>query len=78
MVWTSVERLFDLNQYQKQINRQRLSKLREAIVRDILHRLRHKKTIQKEVLKEIISYDKGVIFQFIPILFSLIFNTSKS
>ncbi|TVT51361.1 MAG: glycosyltransferase family 2 protein [Sedimenticola thiotaurini] len=78
MVWTSVERFFDLNQYQKQANKKRLTKLREAIVRDILHRLRHKKPIQNKVLKEIITYDKGVIFQFIPILFSFIFNSQKS
>lgn len=78
MVWTSVERFFDLNQHQKQANKKRLTKLREAIVRDILHRLRHKKPIQNKVLKEIITYDKGVIFQFIPILFSFIFNSQKS
>ncbi len=77
-LWSSVKRIFDLSTEQSQANNQHLSQLRESVVLDILHRLRHKKPLQAIILKEFLHYDKGLLFAFIPILIRRLTNKKQS
>jgi succinoglycan biosynthesis protein ExoW len=68
LVWKSVPKIFTLTTLQRGHNRQRVQKLREAIVRDLLHRLAHRKQIQKNIVLDILRIDPFIGLSSIPIL----------
>lgn len=53
-VWTSVERFYKLTPASQRANRATIRNLQESFGRDILHRLRHRKTIQRPLVKDIL------------------------
>ena len=53
-VWTSVERFYKLDDQLKRANRRTIGSLQEAVGRDLLHRLRHRKPISLKLLADIV------------------------
>ncbi len=53
-VWTSVERFYKLTPQLLRANRATIRHLQESFGRDILHRLRHRKAIQRHLVKDIL------------------------
>ena len=56
-VWTSVRRLYQLTPAQYKSNQKTISLLEDGVIRDIIHRVRRKKTIDKNLLIDIARYD---------------------
>ncbi len=70
-LWTSVASIFKLAGVRKAANARRIRRIRGSIVRDFMHRLSHRKTLQLRTLADIIRIDP-VILLVIPLLMSRI------
>ncbi|HEV2608909.1 MAG TPA: glycosyltransferase [Noviherbaspirillum sp.] len=66
-LWTSVDSIFKLASTRKAANVRRIRRIRCSIVRDILHRIAHRKTVHLRILADIICIDP-VILLVIPTL----------
>jgi len=66
-LWRSVRTILPLTQTQQTHNDQKIKRLREAIVRDILHRMSHRKDIQKGMLRDLCRIDPWLLVSFFPI-----------
>lgn len=66
-LWKSARTMLPLTQTQQTHNDQRIQRLREAIVRDLIHRVSHRKEIQKSVLIDLLRIDPSLAVSFLPI-----------
>ena len=66
-LWKSAHTILPLTQTQREHNDRRIQGLREAIVRDIIHRVSHRKEIQKGVLLDLVRIDPLLPVTFLPI-----------
>lgn len=66
-LWTSVNSIFKLTSVRKAANARRIRRIRCGIVRDLLHRMTHRKTVHPRILADIIRIDP-VILLVIPAL----------
>jgi len=60
-VWTSVRRFYRLTESQRANNRRTIRHLQQAVVRDLLHRLRRRKPIDGRLLRDIVRFDPGIL-----------------
>jgi succinoglycan biosynthesis protein ExoW len=60
-VWTSVNRFYPLNPQLKIANKSTIRNLQQGVVRDLLHRLRHRRPISGKLLGDIIKMDPMIL-----------------
>ena len=70
----AIAEIFSLTKQQNQICNQRLHDKRVSFVADILHRLRHHREIEMQVLKMQLRSDPQTFIFFIPLVISLVFS----
>ncbi len=58
-VWTSVDRFYRLKPELSRANRRTIRNLQEAVGRDLLHRIRHGKPVQWQLVKDAVSMAPG-------------------
>jgi succinoglycan biosynthesis protein ExoW len=62
-VWTSVNRIYRLSPALKQANRRTIQNLQEAVGRDLLHRLRHRKPLQLPLLRDTVAMAPSTLWR---------------
>lgn len=67
----AIQQLFVLTAVQKASNQQAISGLRSSFVADVLHRLAHKKSIERSLLRQHWSVDVYTFLLFIPLALKL-------
>ena len=77
-VWTSAEKFYELSPSLKQANERTIRDLQESAVRDILHRIRHLKSISLEQLYDIFRMRPSTLAMFFTLPFSIIKDKSRS
>jgi succinoglycan biosynthesis protein ExoW len=68
-VWTSVRDIYKLTRDQKTNNLRTIRNLESGVVRDVLHRLRHRKPVSPKLLLDVVRYDPSFLIfaPFVPI-----------
>lgn len=61
-IWTSVERFYHLSPDLLNANRKTISNLKESVVRDLVHRVRHLKPVPMQLLADILKMVPSVLF----------------
>jgi succinoglycan biosynthesis protein ExoW len=67
----SLETLFALNRIQADGNKKAVAALRKSFVADVVHRLTHRRTLDRKVLIEQLKVDPQTFFYFIPLAMQL-------
>jgi len=70
-LWRTVEKMYRLTQEQNIANQKKIAFIREAITRDIFHRLTHNKKIRINILKKLLKTDPSLLYR-IPLVFAKI------
>ena len=73
-VWTSTEKFYSLSDKLTQLNRQTIYNLQENFIRDIIHRIRHRKKIDFKLFKDIIYMTPSSLFLFVTVPIKIIYN----
>jgi succinoglycan biosynthesis protein ExoW len=66
-LWRSVGEMFPLTPVQRAHNKRRIQRLREATVRDLLHRFKIRKEVRKDVLRDLFRIDPFFWAHVLPI-----------
>jgi succinoglycan biosynthesis protein ExoW len=67
-LWSSVKKMYELTNDQNSHNNQKIASIKEAIVRDIFHRLTHLKKVKVSTLKKLYRTSPSLIYK-IPLVF---------
>jgi succinoglycan biosynthesis protein ExoW len=73
-IWSSVKRIYELNEGQQLANDSRLARLRENAVRDVVHRVLNRKAMPLDVLKNIVQLDGRTIWDFPVVIWKILWG----
>lgn len=73
-IWTSVERIYALDERQHNANRARIVGLQQSVVRDVIHRIVRRKAIHMELLRDIVRMCPGFPLRVPGTLISLVWQ----